>query len=86
VLLTAVEVLLNRRPMPFGTPVRVSPGLVTTFLANSTGFNAWDRSALTNASLPLIFFSSSMAQISFTSFRSAPVPVTSNGPELESTW
>src|SRR5262249_43349067 len=64
VFVTAVEALLKSRPTPLGTPLNVSPGLVRAFLTNVTGLTAWSLNALRKTSLPVIFRSSPMAQIS----------------------
>src|SRR5207244_10881164 len=82
---TDVEELLKRRPTPLGTPLTVSPGFVMTFLANVSGLAACSLRALRKTSLPVICFSSPMAQISRASLRRAPVRVTSNIPKSETT-
>ena len=59
-------------------PLSVSPGFVMTSLAKTSGLPAWSLSDLRNASLFVTCFSWPMAQISRSSLRRAPVPVTSN--------
>ena len=68
------------RPTPLGMPVSVSTGFVTTSLAKTSGLPAWSLSDLRKASLFVTFFNWPIAQISCSSLRRAPVPVTSKGP------